>query len=123
MMEVCKDALSRGRVLRRELFDGYMDKVGRLYVEEYKLDTDNKDKWSARFRCKTPHQVFMLYGFLWDKWLKTGVAFDEFILVKRDRKYYAEVYYNTPAVCRLRVAVVINNKKMEGYDRQDNETD
>jgi hypothetical protein len=115
MIVMYKDALSRSRVLRRELFEGYLDKVGRLYVEDYRADDENENIWSARFRCASIHQVFMLYGFLWDKWLKTGRAFDEFVLVKRGRYYYAEVYYVNPEDSRLRVAIVINNKKLEGY--------
>jgi hypothetical protein len=106
--------LSREKVLRLSNFQGYQEKVERVEVREFKTDDTGKQLRFVRIACTSCHQVFMLYGFMFDKWVHHGLPFDEFVMVKRRVRgryeYYAEIYFAQPEESRLSVSVALRAK-------------
>jgi hypothetical protein len=122
MLKTITDPLALSKLLRCEPFQGIQHKCGVVKVVTYKVDDAHPERWTVRLACSSCHQVFRMYGYLWDKWLHTGRPFDEFRLVKEERKYYADISYAALEDSRLRVSVVINKRIMNGYenDKDDN---
>lgn len=106
MLKEVKDARLVSERLTRPPFTGAQKKCGELNVEVMKLDKQNKHRMFLRIKGRSCHQLFILYGFLFDTWVKTGVPFDEFVLIKEGRHYYAEITYTDVKDARLRVSVI-----------------
>ena len=117
MRKITRKKLARNVALRAQLLlEGSHKRVGEVKVEDLKIDPNDSERWSMKVRCKSCHQLIMLYGFLWDKWVHTGIGFDEFRLVKNFDRYYAEITFASPEESRLRVAVVTNKRIKKGYE-------
>ena len=89
-------------------------------MEVMKLDKQDKHRMFLRIKGRSCHQLFRLYGFLFDTWVKTGFAFDEYTLIKEGRHHYAEISFAPVKDCKLKVSVIINRKRTNGYEK-DNE--
>jgi len=107
MRKITTKKLARSLERRAQLLlEGSHKRVGEVKVESYKADPNDSERWSMRVKCTSCHQLIMLYGFLWDKWVKTGSGFDEYRLVNKGTEYYAEISFASPEESRLRVSVV-----------------
>ena len=120
MLREVKDPYEIGARLVKPPFNGICLKCGTLDVEKMLLDKKDKHHMFLRVKGKSCHQLFRLYGFIFDQWVKTGFAFDEFILIRDGNKYYAEVTYTNPKDARLRVSVVTNKRIVTGYENEKN---
>ena len=116
MLKEVKDIRLVSERLTQPPFTGVRKKCGDLEVEVMKLDKENKHRMFLRIKGTSCHQLFRLYGFLFDKWVKTGIPFDEYVLIKEGRDYYAEITYTSVKDSRLRVSVITNNRIMTGYE-------
>lgn len=118
MLRNINDKTEMAAVLTDRHFSGFQCNEGWPKVVWLKRDDDRKDVWAVKLRSKTPHLLFRIYGWLWDKWLQRGLPFDEFIFIKdNDRYYYAEIYFTEPCNSRLRISVKYHNKKENGYEK------
>lgn len=106
MLKEVKDKGLANQRLLQPPFTGAQDKCGDLEVVTLKVDKKNKKHFFIRIKGRSCHQLFRLYGFLFDTWVKTGVPFDEFVLIKEGRHYYAEITYTDVKDSRLRVSVI-----------------
>ena len=116
MLKEITDKQSRKHLFEQKPFLGMQHKCGRVTLQSYKADSNDARLWMVRLGCQSCHQVFKLYGYMWDWWLQSGKAFDEFRLVKSHGRYYADIFFAPPEDSRLKVSVIINNKKTEGYE-------
>ena len=122
MLKEVKNPVLVSERLTKPPFAGAQKKCGELKVEVMKLDKQDKHRMFLRIKGRSCHQLFRLYGFLFDTWVKTGFAFDEYTLIKEGRSYYAEISYTDVKDARLRVSVITNNREVTGYDNEkDNE--